>query len=307
MQWWLIVVIVICAIVAAVIALLFLDKYLRREKIQEAVKVVPLKTTLEQRTYRNTLIVYLPGILANADMISPRVLKSWSEHGEVWGANYGLPRFLPDRIAYEVSEWVLRQCEQDGSIRNVVFIGSSMGGLLANDVLRILQLHTHMFRVKTYLMAVDAPTEAKDLQWPFDLAAPALAYFPFGPFWSSIFKPVVIPPKKSETDSDVDPDWLAQQVAAARSFSLSFYRDQVMYIVDHGTPKAGSITCPVVCIRSTKDDDTVRYSAARKWQDAATNGQWFEFRAKGAKHAAFAQNPAAYEEVFPRAFKALGL
>ncbi len=318
MQWWLIVVIVICAIAAVVIALLFLDKYLRREKIQEAVKMVPLKTTLKPRTYRNTLIVYLPGILANADMISPRVLKTWAEHGEVWGANYIPPRFLPDRIVYEVSNWISERLEKDDSAQRLILIGSSMGGLLAYGIHQRVADHLLMKNtVFCDVMVIDAPTGREDLQRPLNLSAPVVRILPFGPIWNHlsglIMKFLFIPPKEGEIDSDVDPVWLAEQVEGARSFPLSFWRDQIMYILNHGVPTPGSVSwySRMVYVRSTEDTDTVRPSAVRVWSDVFQPGrssfawQFKCFEARGAKHAAYAQNPSSYEEVFPKVFKAL--
>lgn len=313
MQWWLIVVIAICAFPATIVVSLVLDVYLRRdlEQAQEAVKMVPLPKISYGPTSNNTLIVYLPGILASADMISPRVLNKWTERGEVWGANYTLPRFMPDRIAREVSTWILNRCEQDTSVHNVVFIGSSMGGLLANDVLQLLRQHEHRHRiVSKKLLLVDAPTERKDLQRQLYLTAPLMRLLPFGPLWNHLSGPIMkllfIPPKKGEIDSDVDLKWLTQQVEAACSFPLSFWRDQIMYIIDHGALEANSIDCPVLYIRSTKDDDTVSESAISSWFQAAA-GRRELLMAYGAKHVAYAQNPSKYEEVFPQAFKVLEL
>lgn len=321
MTWWLILVIALFSTFLLLIpASLFADKNLRHElgDPQKAVEMVELDVPPGPWTRYSTLIVYLPGILADADMISPRVLKAWAKRGEVWGANYIPPRFRPDLIVEEIADWVLSRCQMDGSVHNVVFIGSSMGGLLADDVLKSMQLHAHKYKVvrhgvvSPHLMLVDAPTGRKDLQGLLSFFVLAVKILPFGPLWNHVswllMRFFLVPgPKEKETDKDVNPDWLADQVAAARSFPLSFWRDQIMYIIGHGAPEPGSINCPIIYIGSTDDREVVRPDASRAWFRAGRPGFFGRLYAKGAKHAAYSQNPSAYEKVFADAFDYLRL
>lgn len=305
--------VILAALVVALIVSLVFDAIKRHDldKGQKAAKMVPLYSPIGP-TQNNTLIVYLPGILASADMLSARIKFVLAEYGDVWGVNYTSPRFRPERVTKEAASWILKRCKEDGSVYNLVFVGSSMGGLLSLDVMRLLKSHSSMQRINTRLMLVDAPTGRSDLQWPFNLTAPLVRLFPAGPLWNRLSGPIMkllfIPPKEGEIDPDVNPRWLASQVDGARSFPLSFWRDEIMYIIARGALKADSIDCPIVYIRSTEDTDTVRSSASGKWFVAASSRFPVAiFSATGAKHAAYAQNPSKYEEVFPKAFKSLGL
>ncbi len=314
MQWWLIAVISLCVLLVAIVISFVLDAY-RRHKFEmkhPAITMVPLDVSPDNWARNNTLIVYLPGILASADMIPPRILSVWAKYGEVWGVNYALPRFLPILSAYEVASAIKKLFDKDDAMQNVVLIGSSMGALLANDVLQILSRKEGFNADDVKLVLIDAPTERQDLHRPLDLTAPLVRWLPFGPIWSHLSRPIMkllfIPPKEGEIDADVDRDWLAQQVDGARSFPLSFWRDQIMYILDHGALEPDSIGSRLVYIRSSEDNDTVRPEAVLKWINASDDSmKRTQCLAEGAKHAAFAQNPAAYEEAFPEAFEFLGL
>ena len=270
--------------------------------------------TLSESSNTETLIVYLPGILANATMIPERMTTSWSRYGVVLGVNYLSPRFRPEKIVDAVARRLLLQFSGDLRLKNVVLIGSSMGGMLAYDIHQKLKDEERMRGVQVSLMPVDAPTGRKDLHRLLANTSWVVRILPFGPLWNHLSRPImrrflVIPPKKGEIDADVDLDWLDQQVEGARGFPLSFWRDEVMYILSHGALKADSIDASLIYIRSTKDDDTVRPEAADKWRQAMSSksSRSFMLDAEGAKHAAYAQNPRAYEEVFPVAFRLLGV
>ncbi len=313
MNWLLLVVIgllgFVAALISAAILLLIFDAVLRLLfwRNEQAVDMEVLAPDGSSTTF----IVYLPGILASATMMPERLVKTMAQFGEVWGVNYLSPRFRPKRIISVVSRWIIACCEKDPRIEHVILVGSSMGGLLAYDINKKLSKSPLMKNVEIGIMAIDAPTESKDLQPPFDFLSPFVRIIPFGPLSNLLRKPImkrlVIPPKEGEIDYDIDREWLEQQVEGARSFLPSFWYDQTMYIVRHGALAANSIDCPVVYIRSTEDDDTVKPEAADSWQQAVSpiSPVSFMLDAEGAKHAAYAQNPSAYEEVLPFAFRLL--
>lgn len=315
MNWLLLVVIgllgLLATLISAIVLFLIVDAVLRRWFWRNDLAVD--MEVLAPNGLSTTFVVYLPGILASSTMMPERLVKAWAEFGEVWGVNYLSPRFRPKRIISVVSRWIIACCEKDSRIEHVILVGSSMGGLLAYDINKKLSKSPLMKNVEIGLMPIDAPTGSKDLQPPFDFLSPFVRIIPFGPLSNHLRKPImkrlVIPPKEGEIDYDIDLEWLEQQVEGARSFLPSFWYDQTMYIVRHGALAANSIDCPVVYIRSTEDDDTVKPEAANSWQQAvsSTSPRSFMLDAEGAKHAAYAQNPRAYEEVFPVAFRLLGV
>lgn len=298
-------------LLAVAVVSLLLDWLLRVDIASPAMDACTIKH-LRTSERDDVIIVFLPGLLAASSVMSDRILDVWARFGKVWGVDYTTPRFRPERIASLVKDQLLRACAGESGIERVVLIGSSMGALLAYDIQQSLA-KSPVVKIDIDLVVVDAPTGRSDFQCPLDLTAPLVRVLPFGPLWNHLSKPIMkllfIPPKEGEIDADVDPEWLDQQVEGARSFPLSFWRDQVMYILRHGTPKAGSIDSSLIYIRSTEDDDTVRPEAADKWRLAVgpKPPRSFMLDAEGAKHAAFAQNPHAYEEVFPVAFELLNV
>lgn len=297
-------------LLAVVIVPLLIDWVLRADMAKPGMQVCEFKQLASSTT--GTIIVFLPGLLAPATNLPDRLLKVCARYGEVWGVDYTPPRFQAHRIVDDTTDWIIRNSVRGAGVERVILVGSSLGGLLAYDVQQKLA-ESPVFELDLDVVVIDAPTGRDDFQRLLYHTAPLVRVLPFGPLWNHLSKPMLkllfIPPKEGEIDKDVDLDWLAEQVAFARSYPLSFWRDQVMYILRHGTLKAGSIDSSLIYIRSTEDDDTVRPEAADKWRRAVSSKSQRSFMldAEGAKHAAFAQNPHAYEEVFPVAFDLLNV
>lgn len=305
MSWWLIP----PFFVGAVLLTLPIDALLRRMfwRGQRAAKIDVLTTDHSD----GTLIIYLPGIVANPNMIPSRIADTWAANGRVWGVQYLSPRFRPKEVVQFVVDEIVKETRRN-STRKIVFIGSSMGGLLAYDIQQRLYILSSIAPMPLSMVVVDAPTSRHDLQAPFNVLSLAVKVLPFGPLWNNLswllMKFFFVPPKEGEIDADVSRGTLDWHVKAARSFPVSFWRDQSMYILNHGVPAPGSIHDALIYIRSSKDDDTVRREAAEKWQNALSSksSRSFMLDAEGAKHAAYAQNPSAYVKVFPIAFQLLG-
>lgn len=304
---------ILAMLVGALLLTLPIDGILRQIvwRNHDAVEIVNIHPSLVS----DTLIVYLPGILASSDMMPEKITRAWAERGEVWGVNYLSPRFRPEKIAEGVANRIALHSDRHKSLSRVVLIGSSMGGLLTYDIRRQVASYLLMSNnALTPLIPIDAPTCRKDLQSPWDWLVRGFLLVPFGPIWNPlsklIMKKVFIPPKEENIEPDVDPEWLEWYITKARSFPLSFWRDQAMYIMKHGRPERGSIDDVVVYIRSTNDDDTVREEALDPWIEAvsaSTSGGILTVQAKGAHHAAYAESPGPYEEAFPVAFGYLGI
>lgn len=304
-------VIAVGVVLAVTFVSLLLDALLRVDMGVRAMDACRIKH-LRSSENDEVVIVFLPGLLASSTMLSSRILDVWSRYGQVWGVDYSPPRFMPEHIAGLVADELARHCAAEPNTQRIVLIGSSLGGLLVYDIQQQLA-GSRFVKAEVGVVVVDAPTGREDFQSPLNWTSQVVRVLPFGPIWNHLsswaMEQLFIPPKEGEINVNVDRDWLAEQVAGARSFPLSFWRDQVMFILKHGAPKPESIDVSLIYIRSTEDDDTVRYEASEAWRRAMSSKspRSFMLDAEGAKHAAYAQNPSAYEKVFPRAFGLLGL
>lgn len=304
---WLIIAGVTIALICAVALSLVWDAFSRstQEIFTRTIDVVQLSNS----GAKEVLVVYLPGVSANPTMVPETLINTWSKAGRVWGVHYTSPRFRPEMVSFFIASWILRSCKHNTEVRRVVLIGSSMGGLLAYDVQQQLRLDN----VDIDLILVDAPTGPEDLHFPGNIGISLMRLLPFGPIWNKLHGPIMkrlfVQPMEDEIDKGVNREWLDEYVRQGRTCPPSRWRDQAMYILNHEAPKADSIDASFIYIRSTKDDDTVRPEAADKWRQAVSSKspRSFMLDAEGAKHAAYAQNPHAYEEVFPVAFGLLGV
>jgi hypothetical protein len=111
----------------------------------------------------DVLIVYLPGILARGDTSSQELIDTWQRYGDVMLVSYKGNRFKSNRIAEDVA---LAITSQGNIYEKIVFIGSSMGGKLAQNVYIRMNL---LDRPKCMLIAIDAPTCRADFQPPLDI------------------------------------------------------------------------------------------------------------------------------------------
>ena len=261
---------------------------------------------------RETLIVYLPGLLAIARTSSLDVIDVWQRYGDVMLVEYGrTDKFDPSYIIkLVVSE--LRDRLRSGKYKHLIFIGSSMGGRLAYDVLQVGALRYGLLPVmkrrsglRVHLMLLDSPTSASDLYlvppWAVKVAPGLIRILPFGPIWDSfhLISKIFIPPKKENLEPGVDIVELNRRVDEAKQFALSFWRDEVRYIVTDGEPGEQmpyGLIDDVVFVHSSGDDDTVRPSAFSKWAVAYPTIEGpIEV---DSKHVAFSEKPRAWRDAF---------
>lgn len=254
---------------------------------------------------QDTLLVYLPGILAGAKSSSEGLRSHWLQHGDVLLVEYRGQRFRAEEVVERVAENVnLRGIFYD----RIVFIGSSMGGLLAHDV--VLELGPSA-REKSTIVAIDAPTSAADFQSPLDKTSQLMRVLPFGPISNLVSGPVMsflaVPPKERNIEIDVDRKELARRFKEMTSYPLSFYRDQVLYIISHGRlePRSLSGLQMMIYVRSTRDNDTVRIDAYRAWWNAY--GQKPVRLRIDSPHVAYAERPRTWNDAFKAVFRELGI
>lgn len=220
----------------------------------------------------STLFVYYPGILADGVMSSREVIGEWQQYGDVLLVGYDGRRFEPKRIVSDVARDIERRVDSEGYSR-VVFIGSSMGGLLSYDTYQMLEKHV---RANFSIVALDAPTKRSDLQSPLDTMALGSRAWWAGAisnvFSKLYFNATFVKPKEENIEDGVDRERLAETVESAKSHQLSWAMDQNRYIIDHGGLKPGSLKgVNVLYVRSARDTDTVRPQAFNSWNVAAGN------------------------------------
>ncbi|MBC7943464.1 alpha/beta fold hydrolase [Candidatus Saccharibacteria bacterium] len=251
-----------------------------------------------------TLIVYLPGILAGGRASSVGFIDIWRRNSDlVLLVEYGDERFDGEFCAKVVADAIQRQ-NAVTPFRRIVFIGSSMGGLLAYDVIRQLDVNTGSLEdtVSIELIALDAPTSRTDFQPPNHLVAPVLRVLPFGPIWNrlNLIEKMFVPPKEENIEVGVDRAELARRVDEGKNYRISFWRDELVYIMTHGAPKYNALEGRVdrlVYVRSTRDNDTVRPEAYNAWAATTSVATRMEV---DSTHVGFAERPKTWRQAFEK-------
>ena len=286
---------VFAIVLVSVLVLSFVLDYALRSR---AVAGGDVAVSAESGTANNhTLIVYFPGILAGGRSSSVDLIDTWRSHGDrVLMVEYGRERF-DGRV---IVDGVVRRIRRENALtpfRTIKFIGSSMGGLLAYDVIRQLHLGKS---VSIGFYPIDAPTSSSDFQPPNHLVAPLLRVLPFGPIWDklNLVSLMFVPPKEANIEAGVDRAELARRVEQGKSYPLSFWRDELVFIMNHGAPKPGSLEGLVddeVYVRSTRDNDTVRAQAYGVW--ALTKSEVTRMEVDST-HVGFAERPDTWRQAF---------
>lgn len=281
-------------IIAVVIVLSFGVDSVLRGQLSSKVSVDYLKGTSKS----STLIVYLPGILASAKNSSVDLIGIWRHYGDVYLVEYGDNRFSGSVIVRLVSNQIIRRQRAAQPYRRIVFIGSSMGGLLAYDVIRSLRKSLMVTPIE--LIALDAPTGAADFQPPNNLVAPILRLLPFGPIWNklNLVSKMFVPPKEVNIEPGVNRAELARRVGEGKNYRLSFWRDELCYIMGHGALRPGSLVGQVyrlTYVRSIRDNDTVRATAYNAWAATTPIATRVEV---DSTHVGFAERPKTWQQAF---------
>lgn len=227
-----------------------------------------------------TLIVYLPGDAASATLSSLDLIDVWKTRGDVMLIEYGKEKFDADLIA----DWILSEImwklsvtldnEPPPDYKEVIFIGSFEGGLLAYDVLQKMKEYNIQPSIKLYV--IDAPTSIKDIYYPRSVLVRLIATLPFGAIWNrlGLTRFVLTRHNAADNEYNVDLDEIERRKSESESYNLSFVSDQWRYIINHGVPETDSlhgIVEEVTYIKSKRDHKTVRFDAFTTWRNAAPN------------------------------------
>lgn len=226
------------------------------------------------------LIIYLPGLLADGEW-SPRLfVETWRQHGDVWLVNP-----LGDRFdGHVVAQTVAQQLESD-SHEHVIFIGSSLGGHLADQVIGLLN-PTKRASVKIDVVAACSPGDGSDIQSPLRQAMSLTRIIRFGPLANATIGHMV-----TRVVAGQQP----------RQFELTYYIDQVRYVAE--SPRLSHLAGVRVFYLQADEDELVSKTAAVKWQQAADSGT-FHLTAVHSKHVAYDTTPTVWDEAFEAALQA---
>ncbi len=258
---------------------------------------------------QKNLIVYFPGILADAKGSAiDFIYDIWLKAGDVMLVEYGKDKFDAQKTTRQVFFELKNKGYLGDPLQTITFIGSSMGGLLSYDVLEKVKLSrtsSEDFRAID-LILMDAPTCSQDFQPPNDKFAPILAKMPFGPIADRVFGFVIpmmfVGPKEENIEPGVDRKVLKARVDEAKSYRLSFWKDEIHYMVNHGVPDDKSLARyvnKVTYVRSTRDHDTVRPEAFKKWEYIFPQA---EFKEIDSTHVGFAERPETWKACFRELF-----
>lgn len=250
------------------------------------------------------LIMYYPGILADGIQSSLSVMPTWQRYGDVLAISYLGWWFNGKQTASNVVDWIE---EHRNDYDEVVFIGSSMGGLLVYDTVTNEKFTELGLTAK--LVLIDAPTRRADLQSPLDKVS-LLAFIAGGPFSNlfsrAYFEATFVAPEEENIEDGVDRDELAERVKEAKSFPLSINNCWVRYIVSHGRPDKELVDgFSGVYVRSLRDHGTTRPEAFESWSEPV-DGMMPKFEVDST-HVGYNERPDTWQKAFPEIFRIIAV
>jgi pimeloyl-ACP methyl ester carboxylesterase len=259
----------------------------------------------KSRTAGSTvLFVYYQGILAKPETSSEAFRDVLLENGDVMLVHWGGDRFKAAEVVRMVTRAIM---ERSDDYTTVVFVGSSMGGLLSYDTGLLLNKLQPDLEQKYILL--DPPTGRSDFQAPLDKIS-YIANVSGGPitnlFSRWYFEKFFVEPKEDNIEHGVDRRKLANHLRDAKSFSISMNNDWIRYITGHGAMIPGALKgLDAVYVRSSRDDDTVRPEAYDAWKQVF-GGELPRLEVDSA-HNAFNEMPNAWRSGFRRALQEIGI
>lgn len=245
------------------------------------------------------LIVYLPGILADGHQSSRPMVATWLQYGDVLSVSYTGQRFDADEVVEQIVGYITTDTHASYTL-----IGSSMGGLLAVDVIDGLRAADESDKVRsTDLIIVDAPSGSRDMLGGGNVVAPVLRLLPAGRLANWLLTPLMqamlAPPKHEDMQPGLDSQVVVEQaVAMMRQFPYSVWRDQLAYMASHRPPQAADFASisQVDYLQCDLRNVTVSQpQAAQTWQAAAS---WMTVWQVDSPHTAYSELPDLWNQVF---------
>lgn len=226
----------------------------------------------------DTLIVYLPGLVADGEWSGRQLTDTWRDYGDVWLVNP-----TGDRFKYEVLAEKLTEDLEADTHQRVVFIGSSLGAHNALDILGQLSARK-LASTRFDLIAVCSPSRGvADIKQPLKAVSPLAWAFRLGPVtnltWGRLYTRAITGKQP-------------------RSFAMTYYVDQANYQRSRPAPDQDLLRPLNVIYVQALHDEIVSSSAASAW-DAD------ELISVDSKHVAYDADPEKWNEAFVAAFDML--
>ena len=222
----------------------------------------------------NKLFVYLPGMEAGGVESSDVFSAILAEKGRLVQVSYNGSCFRPGQIVQEVADWLDAYRGNSSRHLDIVFVGSSLGGLLAYDIRAELMSRgwSNVSSRQTFqFVIIDSPVGSSDLKSPNNWES-----WIVGPFGSFIGAPF---------------NWIKD----SKGYALSYLVDQVHYLGGHKALREGSLSKDQVIFVKSTEDKLVSDKAIKSWN--VTNPNMKVIRVKS-PHAGFNDRPAVWKSTF---------
>lgn len=279
----------------------------RTARISKHKSDVALRT--QQGAETGTLIIYLPGILAGGEDSSQSLIETWLDHGDVLTVSYTGGRFDAEDVVNTVV-WSLKTAPK--SYLQFVFVGSSMGGLLALDVIDRLRRDRSSVVAYSNLILIDSPSGSRDMMAGGNIAAPLMRLMPlpwlFNGIGGWLMSKMFMPPKDENIEGPKEgfAKIKSRALEMMGKFPFAVWRDQLAYMAAHSSPKAADFQGlrRIVYMRCDRNNETVRSQAAETWKRAAP-----ELQVVGvdSTHCGFIERPSVWNRHFKELLGSMAL
>lgn len=276
-------------------------------------------TELPSISNKKTLIVHLAGLNGDGELQIHNAIDSLRRLGDMVAVHYNGRLFhkatwFSLRKTVNVTVETIEDLVANNDYKNVVLIGTSMGGKIAERVAQRLGPN-----IKTKFVGVDPPRGWRDLQLLQQIVSPVMMVLPFTPLgllfvvpglrWLFVRFVLVIAPQGDHLKrlTHEQKQMLDKSIEVARQVRPLYYWGHVWMTL---RPYFSKLPVPwsvddVVIVRSVLDTDVVRESAYLSW--AKHLGFYPQRFTVQAKHAAYGEYPQEYLEAWPKIFRVLGV
>lgn len=249
------------------------------------------------------LLVYLPGILADGVQSSLTIVDTWKQYGDVLLVSYDGTRFKRVDAIADVTRWINNNTE---NYDEIVFIGSSMGGLLSYDIEPNLQPTDDDIK----FVIIASPPGRSYFKSPNDKTSAGMWAWWAGPIsnWTTgkaFLKVLFQKPKDENVEPEVNRNELDKRVKEAQASPFSVYSDQIRYMIGHEPMIEGALQDRQgVYIRCSRDD-IVASNAYEPWN--MVFGGELALVESDTTHAGYNEMPEAFKADFEKAFALIGV
>jgi pimeloyl-ACP methyl ester carboxylesterase len=246
-----------------------------------------------------TAFVFFTGVQSSGETHSAPLRDIWGKKRDVIVVEYNRERFDGPVTAYDTYTLLV-----DSGYKRVILDGSSMGGLLATDVIDFAQAADS--KIEFAVMMQDVPQTEEDL-YDRDNAVNVATFLYPGPvtnwwatdlFWHFGFNP----PARYMLGQGVNDAQLQAHYEASRSYPLSGWAGEIRFIVNHREYGRNQyVGIPLIYMQSEKD--SVVKPTADKWKSVF--GNITVINVPETTHVGFVEYPAVWRKAFEKGFASL--